>query len=278
MKLTDTKLRSLTKPGKYFDGAGLYLELTAAGGRYWRFKYRIDGREKRLALGVYPTVSLKEAREKLAAARDAMMAGQDPGELRKAAKAKAVHEAANSLEAVSREWLVHKSGKWDPVTLARITASLEADIFPKLGARPMASLKARDVRDAVKAIETRGAADQAGRVLQRVKAIYRYAVTHELIESNPMLDLMPAEILKPRHVQHRPALADKDLPEFLLKLANYDGDPHTKLALRTLILTAVRPGEVRGALWAEMDLDGALWRIPAERMKMRQEHLVPLST
>ncbi|MFO1245496.1 MAG: tyrosine-type recombinase/integrase [Ramlibacter sp.] len=278
MKLTDTKLRSLTKPGKYFDGGGLYLELTAAGGRYWRVKYRAGGKEKRLALGVYPAVSLKDARDKLAEARKALQAGTDPGELRKEAKAKAQHEAANSLEAVARDWLKHQAGKWEPVTLARITASLEADIFPTLGARPMASLKARDVRDAVKAIEKRGAADQAGRVLQRVKAIFRYAVTHERIDSNPMLDLMPAEVLKPRHVQHRPALADRELPEFLAKLASYDGDPHTVQALRLLMLTAVRPGEVRGARWAEFDLEAAQWRIPAERMKMRTEHLVPLST
>ena len=278
MKLTNTKLRSLTKPGKYFDGGGLYLELTAAGGRYWRVKYRAGGKEKRLALGVYPAVSLKDARDKLAEARKALQAGTDPGELRKEAKAKAQHEAANSLEAVARDWLKHQAGKWEPVTLARITASLEADIFPTLGARPMASLKARDVRDAVKAIEKRGAADQAGRVLQRVKAIFRYAVTHERIDSNPMLDLMPAEVLKPRHVQHRPALADRELPEFLAKLASYDGDPHTVQALRLLMLTAVRPGEVRGARWAEFDLEAAQWRIPAERMKMRTEHLVPLST
>lgn len=277
MKLTDTRLRSLSEPGRYFDGAGLYLELTAAGGRYWRVKYRHGGKEKRLALGVYPAVSLKEAREKLAAARKSMQAGEDPGELRKAAKAKAVHEAANSLEAVTRDWLAHQAGKWAPLTLERVRASLETYIFPKLGARPMASIKAREVRDAVQKVEALGATDQAGRVLQRVKAAFRYAVTHERIESNPMLDLVPAEVLKPRHVQHRPALADRDLPEFLAKLAAYEGDPHTVHALRLLMLTAVRPGEVRGARWEEFDLEGAQWRIPAERMKMRHEHLVPLS-
>jgi integrase len=277
MKLTDTKLRSLTAPGKYFDGGGLYLELTKAGGRYWRFKYRIEGKEKRLAFGVYPAVTLKEARDKLATARKAMQAGADPGELRKASKARAAQEAVNSFEAVAGDWMAHQAGKWDPVTLGRVRASLAADIFPALGARPMASLKARDVRDAVKVIEARGAADQAGRVLQRIKAVFRYAVTHERIESNPMLDLMPAEVLKPRHVQHRPALADRDLPEFLAKLAAYDGDAHTVQGLRLLMLTAVRPGEVRGARWAEFDLEAAQWRIPAERMKMRREHLVPLS-
>jgi len=131
---------------------------------------------------------------------------------------------------------------------------------------------------AVKKIEARGASDQAGRVLQRVKAVYRWAMIHERIDSNPMLDLMRAEILKPHTVQHRAAMADKELPVFLAKLAAYDGDPHTKLALRLLILTATRPGETRGAMWAEFDLDAALWIIPAERMKMKIEHRVPLST
>ena len=126
-------------------------------------------------------------------------------------------------------------------------------------------------------MEARGAGDQAGRVLQRVKAIYRWAVTHERIDSNPMLDLVPSEILKPRTVQHRAALPDRELPQFLAKLAAYEGDVHTVQALHFLMLTAARPGEVRGARWAEIDLEAALWVIPADRMKMGHEHQVPLS-
>jgi len=141
----------------------------------------------------------------------------------------------------------------------------------------MAALKARDVMEAVKAVETRGAADQAGRVLQRVKAIYRWAVTHDCVESNPMLDLVPSEIPKPRTVQHRAALAEKELPEFMRRLASYDGSPSIVLGLRILMLSACRPGEVRGARWAEIDRAAALWTIPAECMKMREEHRVPLS-
>jgi integrase len=277
MKLTDATLRNLTDPGRYFDGGGLYLELTPAGGRYWRLKYRHGGKEKRLAFGVYPAVSLKAARDQAAIARKVLQAGDDPGELRKAEKAKAVHEAVNTLEAVSRDWLVHQAARWDDATAGRIRATLEADIFPTLGGRPMASIKPGEIMEAVKKIETRGAADQAGRVLQRVKAVYRWAVTHERIESNPMLDLVPAEILKPREVQHRAAMTDKELPEFLPKLAAYEGDFTVAQALRLLILTATRPGETRGARWAEFDLDAALWTIPPERMKMRAEHRVPLS-
>lgn len=277
MTLTDAKLRNLTEPGKHFDGGGLYLELTKAGGRYWRMKYRYGGKEKRLALGVYPAVGLKDARDQATEARKVLQNGGDPGELRKASKAQAAHEAVNTLEAVARDWHQHQAARWEPDTAGRVLASLANDIFPMLGARPMASIKPGEVRAAIVKIEARGAADQAGRVLQRVKAVYRWAVIHERIASNPMLDLVLSEILKPREVQHRAAMADKELPEFLNKLAAYDGDPHTMHALRMVILTAARPGEVRGARWEEFDMDAALWVIPPERMKMRAEHRVPLS-
>ncbi|CUA97539.1 tyrosine-type recombinase/integrase [Comamonas thiooxydans] len=277
MKLTDAKLRTLSEPGKHFDGGGLYLELTAAGGRYWRLKYRIAGKEKRLALGVYPTVGLKDAREQASQARQAIQSGDDPSELRKTAKAKAVHEAVNTFRAVAGEWMEHQAARWTPETRERIRASLEADILKTMGARPLASVKPLEVMTAIKAIEARGAGDQAGRVLQRVKAIFRWAVIHRRLDSNPMLDLVQSEILKPREVQHRAALDAKELPAFLAQLDAYDGDPHTVHALRLLMLTATRPGEVRGARWSEVDMDAAMWTIPAERMKMRSEHRVPLS-
>lgn len=278
MKLTDAQLRNLTEPGKHFDGNGLYLEVTPAGGRYWRMKYRFGGKEKRMAFGVYPGVGLKQARHDMAQALKVLKDGGDPGELRRAGKAKTAHEAVNTLEAVAGDWMTHQAARWDAVTAGRILASLKADIFKPLGDRPLASIKPGEVIAAVKKIEARGASDQAGRVLQRVKAIYRWAVIHERLDTNPMLDLVPSELLKPREVQHRAAMTDKELPAFLAKLATYDGDPHTVHALRLLILTATRPGETRGALWAEFDLDAALWIIPAARMKMRAEHRVPLST
>ncbi|PYE74368.1 integrase [Xylophilus ampelinus] len=277
LKLTDAKLRTLTKPGKHADGAGLYLEVTAAGGRYWRWKYRINGKEKRLAFGVYPQVGLKEARERLDVARQALQRGDDPGELRKAAKVKTAFESVNTFEAVATDWLQHQAGKWIPATRERVRSSLAADIFPAFGGRPMASLQALDVMQAVKKIEARGSGDMAGRVLQRIKAVFRFAVIHKRIESNPMVDLLPAEILQPRRVQHRPALSERELPRFLAQLDGYEGDSITVQALRLLMLTAARPGEVRGARWDEFDLSAAVWRIPASRMKMRNEHLVPLS-
>jgi len=277
MPLTDAQLRNLTEPGKHADGFGLYLELTKAGGRYWRMKYRYGGKEKRLAFGVYPGVSLKDARDLAAKARQVLKDGSDPGELRRADKAKTAFETVNTLEAVARDWMKHQAARWDTETAGRICATLENDIFKTLGSRPLAAIKPGEIMEAVKKIEARGAADQAGRVLQRVKAVYRWAVIHERIDANPMLDLVPSEVLKPRTVQHRAAMTDKELPEFLPKLSAYEGDPTTVHGLRFMILTATRPGETRGALWAEFDLDAALWVIPAERMKMRTEHRVPLS-
>jgi integrase len=277
MKLNDATLRNLKEPGKYFDGGGLYLELTKAGGRYWRLKYRFGGKEKRLAFGTYPDVGLKAARERAAEARKVLDGGDDPGELRKAAKAQTELERVNTLEAVTRDWLKHQAGRWEPVTLQRITASLESDIFPALGGKPMSAVKPIDLKRAVQAIEKRGASDMAARVLQRVKAAFRWALVHERIESNPMIDLVPGEMLKPRQVKHRLAMPESELPAFLAKLDDYGHDPHTLHALRLLLLTATRPGEVRGATWDEIDLDGAIWIIPAARMKMRTEHRVPLS-
>jgi integrase len=276
-KLSDAKVRTLTTPGRYFDGGGLYLDVKSAGGRYWRLKYRIEGREKLLALGVYPEVSLKTARERRDEARRTLAGGADPGELRKAAKAQAEREAVATFEAVARDWLTHQSPAWTEGTLTAITRSLETSVFPKLGARPMAQMKPRELMDVIKGIDAAGKGETAGRVLQRVKAAFRFAVVHGRIDSNPMLDLKPSELLKPRQVQHRAALTDKGVPAFLAALDAYQGDPTTSAALRLLMLTALRPGELRGARWSEIDMDKHVFRVPAERMKMKAPHVVPLS-
>ena len=277
MTLTDAKLRGKMDSGRHFDGGGLYLEVSPKGGKYFRLKYRFNGREKLLALGVYPEVSLKDARERRDDARRALARGEDPGELRKATKAQADHEARNTFQAVAEDWLQHQAASWAPVTLERIRAAFAVDVFPKIGAQPMAQLKPRDVIEAVRVIEARGAGEQAARVLQRVRAVFRFAVVNERIDSNPMLDLKPADLLKPRVVTHRAALADKDLPRYLADLEAYEGDPTTKAALRLLMLTALRPGELRGLRWAELDREAAELRIPGERMKMKAAHVVPLS-
>jgi integrase len=276
-KLSDVKLRNLAEPGKHFDGGGLYLEVTAAGGRYWRLKYRFAGKEKRLAFGVYPEVSLKLARERRTDARAILDRGEDPGAAKREAKAQAEREAVNTFRSVAGAWLDHQSGKWATDTREAIRISLETHAFPKLADLPLASIRPRDVAGVVRAIEAGGAGETAGRVLQRIRAVFRYAVVQELIDRNPMLDLRPSELLKPREVRHRAAMAESDLPKFLADFDAFEGDATTKAALRLLMLTALRPGELRGLRWAEVDMDAAEIRIPGKRMKMKVPHVVPLS-
>ena len=242
-KLSDMKLRNLSQPGKHFDGGGLYLELSPADGRYWRLKYRFAGKEKRLAFGVYPEVGLKLARERRAAARAILDRGDDPAATKRDAKEKAEREAVITFRSVTASWLEHQSGRWTTDTRAAIRISLETHAFPKLAELPLVSIRPRDVAAVVRVIEAGGAGETAGRVLQRIRAVFRYAVVHELIESNPMLDLRPSELLKPRQVRHRAAMTEMDLPKFLADFAAFQGDATTKAALRLLMLTALRPGE-----------------------------------
>ena len=277
MKLTDVKIRNLTTPGKHADGSGLYLEISPKGSKYWRLKYRFAGVEKRLAFGVYPDVSLKVARERRDDARQLLGKGIDPGVERKASKTRARQEAASTVEALAREWLSHQAGRWAEITLSRIRNSLEADLFTQVGRRPIVSITPRDVITVVQRIEKRGAGEIAARMFQRIKAIFRFAVVHHWLELNPISEMQASDVLRPRKVIHRPALSDRELPEFLAALSAYEGDPHTVGAIRLLMLTAVRPGELRGARWVEVNMAEGKWRIPAERMKMNAEHLVPLS-
>lgn len=281
MPLTDIQIKAAQpgdKPQRLFDGGGLYLEVSPAGGRWWRFKYRMGGKERRLSLGTYPDTPLKTARARRDEARQMVAEGIDPSAERKRTKVQAQEDAAGSFRTVALAWLEHQAGRWNPDTRATVLSSLEADAFPTLGRRPLVDITAKEVLHVVQAIEGRGVGETASRVLQRVKAVFRYAVVHtDLITKNPMLDLKPEEVLRPRQVRHRAALPESELPTFLARLGEYQGDPLTRLALRILVLTVVRPGELRGASWHEIDLDAARWRIGAERMKMKREHLVPLS-
>jgi integrase len=276
-KLSDVKLRNLSQPGKHFDGGGLYLEVTPAGGRYWRLKYRFAGKEKRLAFGVYPEVSLKAARERRAAARAVLDLGDDPSVVKRRERAQTERDHRNTFRTVAGAWIEHQSGKWAAGTREAIRVSLETHVMPKLGELPLVNIRPRDVAAVIRKIEAGGAGETAGRVLQRVRAVFRYAVVHELIDSNPLLDLLPSELLKPRQAKHRAAMADKDLPKFLADFEAFDGEPTTKAALRLLMLTVLRPGELRGLRWSEVDTDRAELRIAAERMKMKASHIVPLS-
>ncbi|MWL88601.1 integrase arm-type DNA-binding domain-containing protein [Cupriavidus sp. SW-Y-13] len=279
MPLTDLQIRTAKpqdKPYRKADGGGLFLEVRPNGSRYWRLAYRHLGKQKLLAIGVYPVTSLSEAREARDAAKKLLAAGEDPSAQKRLAKQAAVTAAATTFEAVAKEWHETKRGGWTPKHAVKILESLRANIFPTLGERPIAEITAQELLATLRKIEQRGALETAARVLQRSSAVFRYAVVTGRCERDPAADLKGA--LKPPVVQHHTALTAKELPEFLRLLDVYDGEELTKLGLRLLMLTFVRTTELRGAKWAEIDLTAAEWRIPAERMKMRDPHIVPLAT
>ena len=279
MPLTDTAIRKAvprSKPFKLSDGGGLFLLVQPAGGKWWRYKFRFAGRERLLALGVYPDVSLAEARERHAQARKSVAAGIDPGEQKKEAKRQALVKAENSFEAVAREWHENKRGSWTGRHPETVLKKLEGDLFPKLGARPITDITAPELLAVVRQIEARGALDMARRALQISGQVFRFAIVTGRAERDPSGDLKGA--LKAVKSQNHVFLREDELPEYLEKLEAYDGSLQTKLALRFLLLTFVRTTELRGATWTEINFDKAEWRIPAERMKMREAHLVPLST
>lgn len=280
MPLTDTAIKN-AKPGekttRLFDGGGLYLELSPAGGKWWRFKYRYNSKEKRLSLGVYPDVSLKDARQRRDDARKLLADGVDPSENRKAVKATKTERAGNSFEVVAREWFAKNSATWAENHGSRIIRRLERDIFPWIGGRPIADITAKELLSVLRRIEERGAVETAHRAHQNCGQVFRYAIATGRAERDPSPDLKGA--LPPVKQSHRAAITDpKTIAELLRAMDGYQGQFVTKCALRMAPLVFVRPGELRKAEWTEIDLDKAEWNIPAERMKMREPHLVPLST
>jgi integrase len=280
MSLTDAAARN-AKPGakafRLFDAKGLYLEISPSGGKWWRLKYRVAGKEKRLSLGVYPEIKLGAARAKRDDARELIGRGVDPGERRKIDKALRVEGTANSLEAVAREWYGKYSPGWAPSHSSKVLRRLERDVFPWSGSRPIAEIEPAEILATLRRVEGRGAIETAHRALQNVSQVFRYAVATGRAKSDPTRDLRGA--LPPANVHHHPTITEPRAIGALLRMIDgYAGAPVTKAALRLAPLTFVRPGELRRAEWTEFDLDGAEWRIPAERMKMRAPHVVPLSS
>ena len=264
------------KPQRFFDEKGLYLEVAPSGGKWWRFKYRFDGKEKRLSLGVYPDVSLKSARTKRDDARTLLADGVDPGEQRKAMKVARADRMANSFEVVGREWFGKYSPNWAASHADKIIQRLERDIFPWVGGRAIAEIKVPELLACLRRIESRGALETAHRALQNCGQVFRYAVATGRAERDPTVDLRGA--LPPVNRTHHAAITDpKAIGELLRAMDGYQGAFITKCALRLAPLVFVRPGELRKAEWTEFNLDSAEWNIPAERMKMKDAHLVPLS-
>jgi integrase len=279
MPLSDTAIRKAKptdKTQRLFDGGGLYLEITPAGGKLWRQKYRFGGKEKRLAHGTYPEVSLAEARERRDNARRLLAAGTDPGEHRKAEKQAGEDRAANSFEAVAREWFGKFAPNWAASHAGKIMGRLENDLFPWIGSRPVAEIKAPELLRCLRRIESRGALETAHRVLQNSGQVFRYAIATGRADRDPSTDLRGA--LAPWKPQHYPAPTDpKAVGELLRAIDGYTGGNVVKAMLRLAPLVFVRPGELRQAEWAEIDLEAAEWNIPAHKMKMREPHMVPLS-
>ncbi|QSI20411.1 tyrosine-type recombinase/integrase [Proteus mirabilis] len=288
MALTDAKVRAakpLDKSYKLTDGDGMHLMVHTNGSKYWRLQYRFGGKQKMLALGVYPDISLAEARKKRDAARKLIANGFDPSEKRKEVKEEQQKEF-NTFEKIARDW--HATNKkWSEGHSNRVLKSLEDNIFATIGKRNIVELKTRDLLEPIKAVEVSGRLEVAARLQQRVTAIMRYAVQSGLIDYNPAQDMAGAVATGKR--VHRAALELKCLPEFLQRIEDYKGRPLTKLAVKLTLLVFIRSSELRFARWDEIDFDNAMWTIPAEReaiegvkyshrgSKMRTTHLVPLS-
>jgi len=281
MPLTDAKVRNAkadpAKSQRLWDSGGLYLEVSPVGGKLWRLKYRFNGKEKLLALGRWKAVSLAEARDGRDAAKKLLARQIDPAENRKEEKRVVANRDANSFEAVAREWYEKQSHVWVEHHASDVLRRLESNLFPELGQKPIAAITAPMLLAAVRKIENRGAYDLAHRVLQVASQIFRYGVATRRCERDPAPDLRGA--LTPHKPRNQAVVKSEEIPGLLRAMADYDtiGDRQTALALRLLALTFVRTGELIGAEWSEIDMDGSTWVVPAERMKMKTEHVVPLS-
>lgn len=280
MPLTDTAIKNAkpsAKPVKLSDEKGLFLLVAPAGGKWWRLKYRFESKEKLLSLGIYPEVSLKNARQRRDDARKLLANGVDPGSIKKAQKAAKTALAANSFEIVAREWFDKHAPNWKENHSSKIIRRLEVDLFPWLGVCPVGEITAPDLLAAIRRIESRGALETAHRALANCGQVFRYAVATGRAQRDTAADLRGS--LPPVKEKHHASITDpKAIGELLRDIEGYQGAFITRCALRLAPLVFLRPGELRKAEWAEIDLDKAEWRIPAARMKMNAVHIVPLST
>ena len=278
MPLTDARIRT-TKPGvkpvKLADGGGLYLEMRPSGKKLWRYRYRIADKENLFAIGEYPEISLAEARAEHDKARSLVKQGVHPSHNRKAERLSTQLANANTFAAVANEWISKKAGRWTPYYRRQVENFLGADVLPYVGKLPIRNVTAAHLLEIIRRIEERGASTVALLVRQWSSAIFRYAVATLRADGDPAAALRGA-IHRPK-VEHRKPLTKGQIKDFSSALEKYGGYRTTVIALRLLLLTFVRTGELRKALWSEFDFDAAEWRIPAERMKMREPHIVPLS-
>ena len=276
MPLTDKEIQSFKpadKPYKKADGGGLYLWITPAGGKFWRFKYRFGGREKTLTLGQYPDLRLANARKKHQAAREQLANGDDPSEVKRQEKLK----QQKTFEVVAAEWWDAQRDRWTGGYAANVWRRLELDALPWLKNKPIDEISSQEILQILRRVESRGAVDTAHRISQHLSNIFGYALVCGLTPNNPAAGLVKA--LKTTLKRNLPAITDpQKIGELLRAIDAFQGSFVVKQALRLAPLVFVRPGELRAAEWTEFNLDEGLWEIPAHRMKMKRPHIVPLST
>lgn len=260
------------KTYKLSDGKGLNLEVRPNGSKYWRLSYRYQQKQKTLALGVYPVVTLSKARESALKAKQLLHENIDPAVDKRRQK---VASGEQAFELIAEKWFKKEAGLWTKDHADKVWKSLEVDAFPFIGLMPVKDLETRDVLMVIKKIESRDALDVASRVKQRIRAVLRFAVQTGIIKYNVADGL--EGVLKSRKPLHRKAIKLDELPSFLNAIESYHGYILTRYALQFIVHTFVRPGEIRSAEWKDIDMEKAIWRIPAEKMKMKEEHIVPLS-
>lgn len=279
MPLNDMQIRRAKPEAKAYtlgDGQGLSLLVEPNGSKSWRFRYRYAGKPKMISLGVYPTITLADARSRRDEARKLVAEGKNPSEVRKEQKLALQTESENAFEKIAREWHQQKSTKWSAGYASDIMEAFKNDIFPYVGTRPVGEIKPLELLNVLRKIEKRGALEKMRKVRQRCSEVFRYAIATGRAEFNPAADLSSA--LNVHQSNHFPLLKANEIPDFLRALNGYTGSRLVLIATKLLMITGVRTIELRAALWSEFDLDNAIWEIPAERMKMRRSHLVPLST
>lgn len=278
MALTDVKVRSAKptdKPYKLTDGEGMHLMVHPNGSKYWRLQYRFDGKQKTLALGVYPEITLSDARQRRDEAKRQVATGVDPGEQKKVDKQTRKAGIENNFKAIALEWHEYKRPNWSKGYAEDLMEGFENDIFPYIGKRPIAEIKPLEMLEALRKLEKRGVFDKLRKIRQACNQVFRYAIVTGRSENNPASELAGA--LTTAKSKHYPHLLANELPDFLNALTNYSGSPITRLATRILLLTGVRTIELRASEWEEFDLERGIWEVPVERMKMGRPHMVPLS-
>ncbi|NIY48288.1 tyrosine-type recombinase/integrase [Cedecea colo] len=279
MPLNDMQIRRAKPEAKAYtlgDGQGLSLLIEPNGSKSWRFRYRFAGKPKMISLGVYPTITLADARSRRDDARKLVAEGKNPSEVRKEQKIALQTESESAFEKIATEWHQMKSAKWSEGYASDIMEAFQNDIFPYVGTRPVGEIKPLELLNVLRKIEKRGALEKMRKVRQRCSEVFRYAIATGRAEFNPAADLSSA--LDVHQSNHFPFLKADEVPDFLCALDCYTGSRLVQIATKLLMITGVRTIELRAALWSEFDLDNAIWEIPAERMKMRRSHLVPLST